>query len=106
MVRKRQRNSGVVKYVCCAVFVLLVVLWVFVSDGFLAGTTIGWVVVIVAAAAPLALILWALIEQFRFSFGKSRFLTRTQRKRLLHQRKNKVDEKIILGRKIPEQHDR
>jgi hypothetical protein len=38
-------------------------------------------------AGVFAITFWALGEQYMFSFGKSRYLTRTEKKRLRHQRK-------------------
>ncbi|MDP7290378.1 MAG: hypothetical protein QGH94_20515, partial [Phycisphaerae bacterium] len=67
---------------------------------------VGWVVV-ASVALTLVWVLWAVGQQFLFSFGKSRYPTRTERKRMQHQKKTGRDDKTeILERKIPEQRDR
>ncbi|MBT3202186.1 MAG: hypothetical protein HN350_19965 [Phycisphaerales bacterium] len=51
-----------------------------------------------------AVVFWALIAHLGFSFGKSRYPTRTERKRMRHRKKNKGDEKV-LGRDIRDRRD-
>ncbi len=106
MARKYRKSISVMARICAVIAVLLITVWILVEGGFWSGHFVGLIELILAAMLPLALLLWALVEQFGFSFGKSRYLTRTERKRLQHQRKNKTAGKRILGRKIPDQHDR
>ena len=104
MARKRRTKTNVMKYACMVTVALCaveLVLW-WVAPGY---SVIGGVLILIVTMAAI-LPFWALGEQFRFSFGKSRYLTRTERKRLRHQRKTQADGKPILGRETPEQHDR
>ncbi|MDP6546694.1 MAG: hypothetical protein QGH60_22190 [Phycisphaerae bacterium] len=93
------------KHVCCAVLVLCVIGLAFWCSEFGGEATPVIAGFFVMAAFGLAF--WALVEQLWFSFGRPRYLSRTERKRLLHRRKkNKTGGETILGRKIPEQRDR
>jgi hypothetical protein len=102
MARKAPNRSGVVKRLYVPVAVLCVVaaaVWT-ATDGF-GYFPLPFLTPFVVAV--LAIAFWALGEQFLFSFGKSRYLTRTEKKRLKHQRKKKKgdDAAKVLGRKIP-----
>jgi len=104
MARKRRTKPSAIKTVFCAVFVMLTAyLGIWCS---LSGEASVSMMMTFCGMVVLILVFWFLGEHFRFSFGKPRYLTRAERKRLRHQRKNKAGDKIILGRRIPEQNDR
>jgi hypothetical protein len=106
MVRKYRPKPNVMKSLCNYLLVLLAI-----ALG-LCGTLLGNknvpVMIGTSVLAVFVLTFWvlALGEHFMFSFGKSRYLTRTERKRLRHQRKKKAGGENILGREIPERDKR
>ncbi len=104
MARKYRPKPNVMKSLCCYLLVLLAIalgLW-----GTLLGSTSVPVMIGTSVLVAFVLTFWALGEHFLFSFGKSRYPTRTERKRLRHQRKKKAGGGKILGREIPERDDR
>jgi hypothetical protein len=104
MPRKYRTKTSVVKILLFSVFVMLTAfLGIWCS---LAREENGFVLMTFAGMVLLVLAFWYLCEYFQFSFGKSRYMTGAERRRMRHQRKNKAGGKKILGRKIPEQHER
>ena len=105
MARKRQPHTNIVKRLGVAGMVVCVVglgFWC-ATEGFSALTFLFLTPI---AAGVLAIAFWAFGEQFMFSFGKSRHLTRIEKKRLRHQRKKSDGGTKILGQKIPDRDDR
>ncbi len=103
MTRKHSKNSAVLKRLRVTATVLYVAgmaIWA-ATLGF--GDTNLWFLTPVVSGV-LLVAFWAMGEQFVFSFGKSRYLTRTEKKRLRHQRKKGKGDAAaeVLGRKIPQ----
>ena len=90
MAQKRRPHTSIVKQLSIAGMVVCVV-WL----GFWAATggfnSPNLLFLTPIAVGVFAMTFWAFGEQFMFSFGKSRHLTRTEKKRLRHQRKKSDD---------------
>ena len=84
MAGKRPLHTSIVKRLGVAGMVVCVV-----GLGFWAATdeALNPLFLCPLVAGVFAMTFWALGEQYMFSFGKSRYLTRTEKKRLRHQRK-------------------
>jgi len=109
MARKRPKRSSVIKRLCVIAAVLGVVAAAHWAATMRIDDTHNWILtpsVALVVMSVLAIALWAMGEQFWFSFGKSRYLTRTEKKRLQHQRKKGDGATEILGRKIPQKNRR
>jgi hypothetical protein len=104
MPRKHRTKTNIVKIFLFSIFVMLTAflgIWCSLSreaNVSMMMTFCGMMILILA--------FWYLCEHFQFTFGKPRYQTRAEQKRIRHQRKNKASGKTILGRKIPEQHNR
>jgi len=103
MNRKPRTRTSVWKHLGFAALVLLIialVLWGALWDVWFCPVT-----VVFSVFAALVLAFWALLEHLGYSFGKSRYPTRTERQRMRHQRnKDKGGEKV-LGRDITDRRD-
>ena len=82
--RTKSRSVKQIGYAALALLVIGLVIWCIVPND----TYRPWLAWFFLAGT-LGLAFWALYEQSVFSCGKSRYPTRTERKRLLHQRKKK-----------------
>jgi len=100
---KRQRQNNSIIYIGVGIVAVLAAIRVGLIDSATSGI-VGWVIILGMGLTGLW-ILWALGRQFFSSFGKSRYPTRTERKRMRHQRKEKPSSRNVLGREMPEQND-
>ncbi|MCP4377840.1 MAG: hypothetical protein GY794_16895 [bacterium] len=108
MVRRRRANTGILKTFCFSIFVMLTVFLGIWASNKRDDMPVSAPVVMLIFSVMVIIIMafWVLGEQFGISFSKSRYITKAERKRRQHRRKNKTAGKKILGRKIPDQHDR